>query len=115
MLAAMRSPMRRSAAADNSELSPSEGNELLETLGWLVAGCASENCAQVKDSVTASANRRQTGRNAAGRFLEWIKGNKSNNLCSLSVQQGSPEKTAAAGHGKITHGPGGVIFRRSRL
>ena len=58
MLTAMRSPMRRSAAADSSELSPSEGSGPLPPPRAEPAVWASASGAAGRPSANANASRR---------------------------------------------------------
>ena len=71
MLAAMRSPMRRSAATESSEPSPSEGSEPLDLAGATAGDWASDSCADATHSQAASASLA---------FWERINGSKSNYL-----------------------------------
>ncbi len=60
MLAAMRSPIQRSAAAANSEVSPSEGREPAVVPGAPAGAWAREKFPKATNTRTPSANRLKT-------------------------------------------------------
>ena len=70
----MRSPMRRSAAAESSELSPSEGSAPDLWLAAAAVGCASAKGGAAMHSAATSAS----GRATKNVVLIRSKGDKSN-------------------------------------
>ena len=84
MLKAIRSPIRRSAADDNSELSPSDGREPDAASGATLGDCANAKGAEAIKTRVAAISRHSTRRGADRGVLGLIEDNKNNHLCAGS-------------------------------